>query len=511
MEFDILVRGGLLVDGSGDPPVPGDVGIQGETIAAVGKLENAEAGRVINAEGLAVAPGFIDVHVHSELMRLGGRDQMAGIKQGVTTELMSPDGFSWAPLTPPRSREVREYLQVFYGAPPRTWEWPRVKDYLAIFPGRLPGNLVPQVPHLPIKVATMGWETRPATGNEIGKMQGLVEEWLEAGAVSLAAGLEYQPGAFSSVEELVALCSLAAKRSGVYAPHQRGYWSRLQQGCGETFRVGQETGIRVHISHLAIDDTAERLINDALAQGIDVSFDMYPYSAACTHLMMMLPEWAQAGGHAAALARVRNPQQRALLRSGTEVRVTERGEIILSYVEDGEEFEGRTLHELAQAVGLMDIDYMLDLLSEHEGRALAIYHWPASIHGEEVVRRTLTHPLYIGSSDGIFQGSYPHRRGYGAFPRIVGNYVRDGTLRLEQAVHKVTGRPAERFHIRDRGLLKPQLAADIVIFDPETIADGTTWSDTRGTPLGIQHVLVNGVSVCERGEPTGKLPGHLLQ
>lgn len=504
-DFDVLILGGELVDGTGAPRRRTDVGIRGAAIAAVDGLTDAQAPLVIDARGLVVAPGFIDVHVHSELARLGGRDQFAGVLDGVTSELMSPDGFSWAPLAPDRLREVKAYLQVFYGDPDIGWDWTSVADFLSRFNGRIPNNLVPQAPHLAIKAGAMGWGPGEATDEQMAAMKAALREWLDAGAVGMAAGLEYQPGALSPVPELVALCRLVADVGGIYAPHQRGYWNRLEQGCGESFEVARGSGVKLHISHLAMDDLASNLLAGA---GVDVSFDMYPYTAGCTHLLMMLPEWAQAGGYEASMARLRSPDQR--LRSETAERVAERGVITLSSVEDGEAQEGSNLGEIARVAGQAEVDALFHLLARHHGRALAIYHWPSSIDGEGLVRRTLQHPLYIGSTDGIYMGSRPHRRGFGTFARIAGEYVRDGTLTLETAVHKITGRPAERFSLRDRGVVERGRAADLTIFDPATLADRSTWEDGRVAPAGIAHVLVNGERVVEDGRPTGRLPGRIV-
>src|SRR6185437_15988911 len=208
---------------------------------------------------------------------------------------------------------------------------------------------------------------------------------------------------------------------------------------------------------------------------VDVSFDMYPYTAACTHLLMMLPEWAQAGGYDASMFRLTDGDERAKLRDETAQRIAERGAITLSSVESGGELEGHQLAELARESHQADVDCMFDLLAGHAGRALAVYHWPATIDGEGLIKRTLAHPLYIGSTDGIYIGSKPHRRGFGTFARIAGEYVRDGTLSLEQAVRKITGHPAERFSLNDRGLLVDGRAADITIFDPASLADLSRW------------------------------------
>ena len=423
---------------------------------------------------------------------------------------MSPDGFGWAPLPPSRLHEVREYLQVFYGDPDVGWDWTSVSDYLSRFRGRIPNNLAPQAPHLAIKVASMGWEPGAPSADQMGAMKAHLVEWLDAGAVGMAAGLEYQPGALSVLDELVELCLVVAAAGGVYAPHQRGYWARLARGCGESFDVGRRSGVKVHISHLAVDDGAAALLDEAKAFGVDVSFDMYPYAAACTHLLMMLPEWAQAGGYRASMGRLASPSERGRLRAETAERLGERGVVTLSSVEDGASLEGRSLGELARESGRADVDELFDLLAGHAGRALAVYHWPESVDGEGIIRRTLAHPLYIGSTDGIYMGSRPHRRGFGTFARIVGEHVRAGTLTLEQAVHSVTGRPAERFSLRDRGLLQPGRAADVTVFDPAALADLSTWENGRTPPAGIVHVLVNGEPVVAGGRPTGSLPGRIV-
>jgi len=510
MDFDVLITGGDVVDGTGAPRRRLDVGISGGRVVAVDRLEGSPAARIIDARGLTVAPGFIDVHVHSELARLGGVDQFAGVLDGVTTELMSPDGFSWAPLSPDRLGEVKDYLQVFYGDPDVGWDWTSVAGYLALFTGRIPNHLVPQAPHLAIKVAAMGWKPGPPSDEEARAMRSHLAEWLDAGAVGMAAGLEYQPGALSDVSELVDLCRVVADAGGVYAPHQRGYWNRVASGCRESFEIGRRSGVKVHISHLAIDDSAAGLLDEAQASGVDVTFDMYPYSAACTHLLMMLPEWAQAGGYQATMERITSSSERERLRPETAARIAERGEITLSSVEAGEELEGRSLGRLATESGSEDVDFLFDLLAGHAGRALAVYHWPASVDGEAILKRTIAHPLYVGSTDGIYMGSRPHRRGFGTFARIVGEHVRDRTLTLEQAVRKVTALPAERFALKNRGVIKADMAADITVFDPGALADKSTWENPRVAPSGIAHVLVEGETVVSGGRVTGALPGRIV-
>lgn len=510
MEFDLLIQGGLVVDGTGAPARVGDVGIVAGRIAAMGNLKGARAGRLVDARGKAVAPGLIDVHVHSELERLGGPDQFCGVVQGVTTEVMQPDGFAWAPLNRERFAEVRDYLQVFYGDKLPAFDPGSPGDYLDQFRGRVPGNLVPQVPHLPIRVQVMGWAERPATDAEIEQMLPLVRQWLDLGAVALATGLEYQPTAWADLRELVALSRPVAERGGIYVTHQRGYFAFVERGLRETFAVGRGAGIPVHVSHLALTETAAALLDEGLGGGVDASFEMYPYAASNTHLMMMLPDWAQAGGHAAVMARLQDPQTWARMAPEIAERLTHRGRVVLSGVESGADVEGQALGDLAAAAGQPPVEMLRRLLLAHGGRALVVYHWPPGLDGEAILRRTVQHPVYMAGSDGLYPGSRPHPRGFGSFARLLGPYVRQGWLTLEQAVRKLTGYPAERFRIRDRGLLRPGLAADVIVFDPAAVADAATFANGRQAAVGMDLVLVNGVDVVRGGRPTGALPGRML-
>jgi N-acyl-D-amino-acid deacylase len=512
MSVDLILAGGLVVDGTGAPARPADVAIADGRIVEVGDIP-ADPGThdVIDVSGLVVAPGFIDVHVHSEWERLlGGRDELCGIRQGVTTELMSPDGFSWAPLPPPRSREVRDYLQVFYGARDVSFEWPTVASFLREFERPMVGNLTPQAPLLPIKVAAMGWDARPATRDELTAMARMLEEWFAEGAVGLAAGLEYQPAASSStVEELVHLCRIVARHDGVYAPHQRGYLAQVRRGCEESFRIARESGAALHISHLAVTEDAEAALAGATGEGLDVTFEMYPYAASCTHLLMVLPAWAQTGGHAAAMDRLRSPTPELL----TELRqgLGRRGGVTLAMVEGEPALEGRTLTELAAAAETDEATYLIQLLREHHGRCLAVYHWPSTLDADAVLHRTLTHPLFIGGSDGIPHGGHPHPRAFGTFARIVGDHVRAGTMPLEEAVRKCSGAAARRFRLDRRGELREGWMADVAVFDADELSDVATYADGRRAPTGMRHVLVAGRPVLKDGAPTGARPGRLLR
>lgn len=512
MSADLVLTGGTVIDGTGAPARQANVAISGGRISEVGDVQiDPSSRRVLDVTGLVVAPGFIDVHVHSEFERLlGGPDELCGIRQGVTTELMGPDGFSWAPLPPRRSAEVRDYLQVFYGARELSFEWPTVSSFLREFEQPMACNLAPQAPLLPIKVAAMGWDARPATADELTAMSRMLEEWFDEGAVGLAAGLEYQPAASSSTtEELIHLCKVVARHDGVYAPHQRGYFANVRRGCEESFRIARESGAGVHISHLAVTPEADELLAGAMRDGVDVTFDMYPYAASCTHLLMMLPDWGQTGGHAAAMQRLAHPT--GALLDQTRQKLGTRGEVTLAMVEGEGELEGRTLGELAARAGTDEASAMMELLREHGGRCLAVYHWPASVDADEVLRRTIAHPLYLGGSDGIQRGSHPHPRAFGTFARIAGDHVRAGTLALEHAVCKITGAAASRFRLAERGEVREGYVADLAIFDRDRLSDLATYQDGRRAPAGMRHVIVGGELVLEDGESTGARPGRLLR
>lgn len=516
MYFDVLIKGGTVVDGSGQRPgFRADVGIVGDKIAAVDRIEGAEAAEVIDATGKVVSPGFIDVHVHSEIALLGGPHRYGGLLQGVTTHLLAPDGFGWAPLPADLGREMWSYTLFAYGEADLTVDWPTPEAYLSLFAGNTPANVVPQVPHCAVRLAVIGWEPRPATDAELEAMKRITRQWMEAGAVCLCLGLDYQPSAFSTTEELIELSKVVREFDGVYAAHIRNNGLGKVGAWRETMEIGERANIPVHISHEFVNPVTEPLLEEA-AQRCDLTFESYMYPAGCTHLTLLLPLWAQAGGNEALRRRLKVPEDRRRMAEALEAVLAQRaamgGDVVMAANQTGR-YIGRGVVELARELGMGLGELAVRLLEEEDPYALMVMHHGGTPQDHRtMIEKTINHPRMMVASDGIYHGPHGHPRGYGCFARVLRLCVRElQAVSLEQAIYKMSGFPAERFRIKDRGLLRPGYGADIVIFDPETVADRSTWEEPWLEPVGIDRVLVNGESVVAGGRPTGALPGRVLR
>ena len=518
MDFDVLIRNGQVVDGSGAPGRRADVGIRGDRIVAVDRLDGATAGEVIDAAGLVVAPGFIDVHVHSEVALADPSNpyRYGSVLQGVTTHLTAPDGFGWAPLSPAQAEQLWQFTLFSHGRADLALDWPTPEDYLAIFAGRTPVNVVPQVPHCAVRFGAMGWAARPATDDELDQMRRTTRQWMEAGATCLCLGLDYQPSAFADTRELIELSKVAAEYGGVYAAHIRYNLLGSAAAWRETVEVGRQADIPVHVSHEFVTDATEPLLEEA-AGVCDLTFESYLYPAGCTHLALLLPEWAQAGGPEGIRERLRDPATRATLRDTLQQVLNgpsdERHARPVFVDTQSGRYIGMSVAEAAASEGEAVGDFAVRVLEEEFPYALMVYH-----HGgtpekhREKARRTLRHPRMMVASDGMYHGRSAHPRAFGCFAQALRLGVRElDAVSLEGAVHKMSGFPAERFRIKDRGLLRPGFGADVVIFNPDTVADCATWEEPRLTPVGIARVIVNGETVVAGGEPTGALPGRVLR
>ncbi len=515
MEFDTLIRGGTVVDGSGQAAIRADVGISNGKIAAVGALDGATAARVIDATGQVVAPGFIDVHVHSEITLLDGPHRYGAVAQGVTTHLLAPDGFGWAQLPHGLAQEMWEYTRFANGEHDLALDWPTAEDYLAIFPGNTPANVVPQVPHCSVRLATMGWDARAATPDELAKMTTLTREWLEAGAVCLNLGLDYQPSAYADFHELLTLCKVAREYDAIYAAHLR-YTDYGREGAWrEIMALGREAGIPVHVSHESVDALSAQLLDEA-EKDCDLTFESYLYPAGCTHLAMMLPIADQAGGTIGLRERLTIPAERARMAGLLDATMTASsasGARPVFVATQTGRYIGQTFDEAVAESGQSRGDFAVRVLSEEDPYALMVYHRSGTVEQQEAIQRaTIAHPKMMVASDGVYHGPSGHPRGYGCFSRILRLPVREwGTVSLESAIHKMTGYPAERFRLHDRGLLREGYAADVVIFDPVTVADQATWTEPFRQSTGVAQVIVNGVTVMDQGQPTGALPGQVVR
>ena len=516
MDFDLLVRGGTVVDGSGGPASTADVGVRGDRIVAVGSLPDAGAGTVIDATGRVVAPGFIDAHPHSETALRGNGDIWGSVLQGVTTHLTGPDGFGWAPLSPEQSAELWRSTAFAYGQPDLRPEWRTVEDYLSGFAGTTPVNVVPMAPHQPIRFAVMGWEDRPPTPEELDRMRALTRDWMEAGAVGLNTGLDYMPAANAATDELIELARVVREYGGIYAAHIRYNEFGKPAAYRESIAIGQAADIPIRQSHESVDDETEPLLEEAVRAGVDLAIDWYLYPAGSSHLLVWLPPEDQVGGFDATVGRLADDAKfRRHLGELIERQIAETsatgGREYFSDTKTGR-YIGMSISEVAAERGLPVGETAVQLIIEESPDAVLVFRRGIAPDAFDAqVRRTLAHPAFMVASDGLYHGARPHPRGWGCYAQVLGDFVRErGFVTLERAVRLMSGLPAERFGIGDRGLVTEGRAADLVVFDPATVGARATWEEPRRMAVGFDAVVVNGLVVATDGRPTGTLPGRVV-
>lgn len=513
--FDLLITGGRIVDGSGNPWYRADLGIRGGAIAAIGRLAKAEAKERIDATGKVVAPGFIDTHVHGDLALLADPLHEPAIRQGVTTYIIGQDGVAMAPASPATLDHMRRYTAGFSGTFDIKKKWSSVAEYLNCFEKQCALNVAYLIPNGNVRHEVMGLATREPTADELQKMRRLVREGMEQGAIGLSSGLDYIPSRYADTEELIALCEEIAPYGGVYVTHMRRYDPEGVIGSmDEVYRIGREARVPVHISHF--NSQAELVlpkIDEGRADGIDVTYDLYCYLAGSSILAMVaLPPWVQEGGVNETLARLRDPAIRSQLQ---EHFVGPRGRlesVRLSFVEAEEfrQYEGQLLVEAAEHSKRSLMEFVCEVLLASKFAVCCVV--PHQRRTQEDVCQLMRHPAQMAGSDGIFTGRFPHPRGYGCFARYLGHHVRgDRTWTLEEAVQHLAGHAAQRFGLKDRGLLREGMAADVVVFDAKTIGDHATYEDGRRLAEGMQDVIVNGERVLSHGRRTEALPGRVLR
>jgi N-acyl-D-amino-acid deacylase len=517
--MDVLLTGVDVIDGSGSPPYRADVALQGDRIAAIGTLSAQAAPMVIDGRGLVAAPGFIDMHSHSDATLPINPQARSKIHQGVTTEVVGMCGGSPAPLDPAgRERRMRS-------DPRLPWNWDTFGTYLDVLRSNgISVNVVPVVGHGTVREYVLGLEDRLPTPDELDRMARAVAQAMDEGAWGLSTGLIYPPSVYADTEELVTLSRVAAARGGFYFSHIRGESETLLDAVAEAIEIGERAGLPVQIAHFKamgeaywsrLSDAIE-LIDQARARGIDVAADRYPYIASSTSLAASLPHWAHDGGRDALLARLRDPAQRQRIHDDpvTQSRRWER--TVISYAPGHAEWEGHSVTEIAADQGQEDApaETAFDLLLEGEGRVSVIHFGMC----EENLAAVLRHPAVMIGSDGsalspcgpLGEGK-AHPRNYGTFPRVLAKYAREeGVLSLPEAVHKMTGLSASRIGLRDRGLLRVGWAADLVLFNPDTVRDVATFDDPYRYPEGIPYVFVNGQAVVTPEGHSGALPGRVL-
>jgi N-acyl-D-amino-acid deacylase len=523
--YDVLIRNGRLIDGTGTPWYRGDVAVQDGHIAAVGPLTGASAALNLDAAGKVICPGFVDAHVHGDLALFTDPAHEAAIRQGVTSYVVGQDGVAMAPATPATLEYMCRYTAGFSGG--AEWlnsrhdvpAWSSMAEYLDRFTGRTSLNAVCLVPNGNVRMEILGLDTRAPTERELAEMARLVSTAMEEGAVGLSSGLDYIPSRYADTDELIGLCRAIAPFGGVYVTHMRRYDPDGVAGSmEEVFRIGREAGCAVHISHFNSQaDLVLPLVDRARSDGIDVTFDLYCYLFGSSIMgMYCLPPWVQEGGPEPTLARLADPAVRQRLRDWFEAPRHPLETIRISYigVPELKHLEGLTLEEAArrsghgegkQALG----DLVIDLLRKSKLAAGVVT--PHKQRDQSDIDKLMRHPTMMGGSDGIYTGSRPHPRGCGCYARYLGHHVRNGTWDLETAVQRLAALPARRFGLRDRGLLTAGQAADVIVFDPDAVADRATFEDGQQLAEGMRHVLINGVPVLRDGQRTEARPGRGLR
>lgn len=533
--MSLLIRAARVVDGTGHPGYRADVVVRDRHIRAIvpestnrSRSHRAGADRVVDADGLVLCPGFIDMHAHSDLALLLEPGHEAKITQGVTTEVLGQDGLSYAPVTGDVLGMLRRQLAGWNSDPPdRDIGWASVAAYLdELDASGVAVNAAYLLPQGVVRALVVGWDDVPATAADVAAMQQVVATAMTDGALGMSSGLTYTPGMYADTDELVALCRTVAEFGGFHATHHRSYGRGALAAYAEMIDVARRSGCPLHLSHATLNfpTNAGRapellaMIDGALDEGIDVTLDTYPYLPGATTLAALLPSWASAGGPDATLGRLAQRGVRAHIRHDLEVSGSDgcHGEIVdwatiqLSGVRRPElrAAVGRTIAGIAAAEAREPFEVFADLL-RRDGLGTAILQ---HVGNEDNVRAIMTHRVHTGGSDGLLAPARPHPRAWGTFPRYLGHYSRElGILGLEECVGHLTGRAARRLRLADRGLVREGHIADLVLFDPTTVADTATFDEPEQPAAGIPYVLVNGEFAVDDGRPTGRRAGVALR
>ncbi|MYX28969.1 amidohydrolase family protein [Streptomyces sp. SID8381] len=535
---DLVVRDADVVDGTGTPSYRADVAVKDGRIVSIVK-EAASAGcqrprarRELDAEGLVLSPGFIDMHAHSDLELLRDPDHSAKAAQGVTLEVIGQDGLSYAPVDDRTLAEVRRAITGWNGhGDDIDFSWRSVGAYLDRLDHGFDGegiavNAAYLIPQGTVRALAVGWGDRPATPQELDRMRQLVAEGMEQGAVGMSSGLTYTPGMYAEDAELTELCRVVAGYGGYYCPHHRSYGAGALEAYAEMVALSRAAGCPLHLAHATMNFGPNKgrapellaLLDEALAAGADITLDTYPYTPGCTTLVALLPSWASEGGPERVLGRLADEATAERVRHDLEVTGSDGCHGVPVEWETIEisgvtapalaGYVGRTVAESAARRGESPWTVARRLLAEDRLGTTILQH----VGHEENVRAIMRHPVHTGGSDGILRGTKPHPRAYGTFPRYLGHYVRElGVLSLEECVAHLTGRPAARLRLPDRGVVREGYRADLVLFDPATVAAGATFEQPRTLPTGIPYVLIDGRFVIEDGRRTDVLAGRAVR
>ncbi|MCS7264841.1 MAG: D-aminoacylase [Armatimonadetes bacterium] len=524
--FDWLIVNGRVIDGTGQAPFFADIGLVGNKIAAIGQLFHAKAKNRIDATGKFIAPGFIDIHTHFDTALFVHPEAYCALSQGVTTVVIGNCGHSPVPIPDERRNELRKLLPVIEAG--IDWKWRKFSDYLEDLEAIKPAvNIISLVGHCALRASVVGFENRPATEDELKAMQKLLEDCMDEGAWGLSSGLIYPPSAFANFEELVALTEVVAKRGGLYSTHMRSESDALVSAVTEALQTALKSGAKLQISHHKaahkpnwgkVAVTLGMIEQTALQH--DVNIDAYPYTAGSSYLAQLLPLWALEGGASALLERLKDKSQRQQINEALERdEKIDWSEVIIASVasEEYQPLQGKTVKEVSKMLGLTPSETVLHLI-EHEQNAVNMVWF---VMDEQDVERVLTHPLCLVGSDALTVPAMPdapepkpyvHPRTYGTFPKVLRWLVREkGKLTWQEAIAKMTGKTAFKLGLKKRGLIKEGYFADLVVFDPNEIADCANYENPHLSAKGIDFVFVNGVPAIAEGQPTKERSGQVLK
>lgn len=530
MKLDLLIKNARIVNGLGAPWFRGSVGVARGRIAAMGAAaEGASAAVVLDAEDRYLAPGFVDMHTHSDFDLLRSPEALGKLRQGITTQAIGQCGFSAAPVSDEHLALLDNYTGFIKAGVVPDWTWRSFGQWLAKLETLpLGGNVASFVGHGTVRIAVMGFADRPATPQEAARMRSMVEQCMAEGAVGMTSGLVYAPGVYTPAEEMAAVARGLAPWRGLYESHMRNESDAVVQSVVELIAVGRSAGIPVQISHhkacgqqnYGLVGETLALVDEARAEGLDVTMNFYPYDAASTTLRAILPAWVQEGGVDKLIERLASPEVRTRLQAEVEAAACSWDNyyrncggadgVILLFFPRTPEYEGLTLAQAAERMGRTPVDAACELIVANRGEDNCGYRMISEADMERIMR----HPAALVASDSIPcpPGGKAHPRSYSAFPRVLDRYVRQRrVISLEEAVRKMSAFPAQRLGLHDRGVIAPGMAADLVLLDMDRIRDRATFADPAAAPEGIDCVVVNGVVCMERGQPTGASPGAVLR
>jgi N-acyl-D-amino-acid deacylase len=532
--WDMIIKNGRMIDGSGNPWTRTDIAIKDLIIAKIGEMSPDPAKVTIDAKGLIVSPGFIDIHSHSDFTIPINPKAESKIRQGVTTEVVGNCGMSFAPLNDEVIKFLRKENPIIAESEVEL-DWTTMREYLEKMEKLGTAvNFVPLVGHSTIRAYIMGSTNKRPVREELNKMKELAAQAMREGAFGLSSGLIYPPGCYADTAELIELCKTVAQYGGIYTSHIRGEGETLFKAVKEAIRIGKSAQLPVEISHLKLEGRENwgqtkkllSLITDARSMGIDISADAYPYTAGCFSLGAMFPPWTSEGGVQKLVERLKDQKTRGKIREemvhgrsdwSSPLRAIGWDKTIIIYCRKAENrgFEGKAVSELSRAKDVDPFDFVFDLAID-ENAETQVIRFSMS---EEDVRTIVKHPLIAICSDGSALATYgvlargkPHPRYYGTFPRVLRKFVaEEGTLRIEDAIRKMTSLPAQRLRLEKRGLIKEGYYADMVVFDPKKIKDTATFIQPKQYPIGIECVIVNGTLVIHGKNHTNGLPGSILR